>query len=1127
METLLTLTLSGSALALLLLALGRLLGRRLPSTVYYYAWLLVLLRFLLPLPGLIPAGSGRAEPAQAVRPAQYQPDEGEGEPEPAFQPEKAPQAAPVSGTEPAQGTLPAAESAPSPAAETRPASRGFSFDWRSSRLWLTVWALGAAVCLLWPVLAYLRFTAALRRRLREPEDGLLAFYAALPGKKPELSVCPGLQTPVMFGVFRPRIVLPEGLSDPVLLGNILRHELCHYRRRDPLYKGFAAAVLSLHWFNPLSWLIRRELSRACELSCDERLLRDMDRAEKQAYGETLLRMAAGELLPAGAAASFSAKKDLKERLEQIMHHKEKKGRALAALLALALLCGCGLAAGPAGEDASLVSTEEDAVRVATVDELLAAIGPHTTVILEPGEYDLSTASDYGKESANPNYAWVRVPGGEPDEPGFELQILGVEGLTLRGAGEGETTIAAVPRYANVLHFVRCADLRLEQLTAGHTQAPGLCMGGVLRFEACSRVTIDACGLFGCGTIAVDAAECTDLTVTDSHLYECSYGALFLSDCRKVRMENCDVERIGTKIDNSTAVNLFQVSNCQDVTVTGCRVRDNASQKLLSSFCSKNVLFLSNTVERSQFLMCLFDLVQYPVTVDGCSFSENELQIWTNGTGIAPVDAAGRSLDPLALQNMEYREIDPASVQPALPAVQALELPVGGSVTVSTVDEFLQAIGPDRTILLDGELFDLSAAENYGGAGTEYYYWAERPDGPELVITDVSGLSIQALSEDPAATTLLAAPRYANVLRFRGCQRISLSGFTAGHSEQPGSCSGGVLYFSDCHEISLDACRLYGCGTLGVDCENCTGFSARGCEIYDCTQGGVYLHNTDGVSFQSCRIHDVPSPALRFLNCADKSWNGEPVTGEQFDAAADGSLIKLAGRAPRADIVMIGSHVAPALLAPGEPAYLFAELVQNQLAIGDWEALADSLFFPFFVYTEDRNYVFVSREDFLGADLDEILDADFRAGIAAESIAPFGYNDLGCNSFCGGHLALVRLLETDLSPTDVYLLQCISQHPLREPAEPFAIAASYQGRYLTEFSLHVGDTLSLDAELYPPREQPEGGIRWSVSDESALKLTPSGDGLQCELEALQAAQGGVTLTLSWKGLSQEIRVFIVG
>ena len=54
MKILLVLTLSGSVLALLLLGLRYVALRRMPSTVYYYAWLLVLLRFALPLPGLIP-----------------------------------------------------------------------------------------------------------------------------------------------------------------------------------------------------------------------------------------------------------------------------------------------------------------------------------------------------------------------------------------------------------------------------------------------------------------------------------------------------------------------------------------------------------------------------------------------------------------------------------------------------------------------------------------------------------------------------------------------------------------------------------------------------------------------------------------------------------------------------------------------------------------------------------------------------------------------------------------------------------------------------------------------------------------------------------------------------------------
>ena len=66
MTTLLTLTLSGSTLTLLLLALRYLLLKRMPSTVYYYAWLLVLLRFVLPLPGFVPVPGAEAEPASSA-----------------------------------------------------------------------------------------------------------------------------------------------------------------------------------------------------------------------------------------------------------------------------------------------------------------------------------------------------------------------------------------------------------------------------------------------------------------------------------------------------------------------------------------------------------------------------------------------------------------------------------------------------------------------------------------------------------------------------------------------------------------------------------------------------------------------------------------------------------------------------------------------------------------------------------------------------------------------------------------------------------------------------------------------------------------------------------------------------
>ena len=72
MYPLLVMTISGSALALLLMCLRYTVLRKMPSTVYYYAWLLVLLRFALPLPGLIPTAWGTANSTPALTtPAVY------------------------------------------------------------------------------------------------------------------------------------------------------------------------------------------------------------------------------------------------------------------------------------------------------------------------------------------------------------------------------------------------------------------------------------------------------------------------------------------------------------------------------------------------------------------------------------------------------------------------------------------------------------------------------------------------------------------------------------------------------------------------------------------------------------------------------------------------------------------------------------------------------------------------------------------------------------------------------------------------------------------------------------------------------------------------------------------------
>lgn len=104
------------------------------------------------------------------------------------------------------------------------------------------------------------------------------------GTRVSLAYSRYVSNPMLIDVFRPVVILPElafvqnGMGGE--LKNILCHELTHYRRKDILYKWLVMAVTSVHWLNPLMFLMRNEISRTCELSCDEAVIRGMSVDEK-------------------------------------------------------------------------------------------------------------------------------------------------------------------------------------------------------------------------------------------------------------------------------------------------------------------------------------------------------------------------------------------------------------------------------------------------------------------------------------------------------------------------------------------------------------------------------------------------------------------------------------------------------------------------------------------------------------------------------------------------------------------------------------------------------------------------------------------------------------------------------
>lgn len=128
----------------------------------------------------------------------------------------------------------------------------------------------------------------------------------------------------------------------------MAHELTHARRHDVLYKWFAAGVTSLHWFNPLMILVRREINRACELSCDEAVIRGLDEDGRRHYGQTLLDLAASPTSRSGqlTITLSDEKTQLKERLVSIVnYHKKGAAAIIMTLLLVLVMAGCALVNG--------------------------------------------------------------------------------------------------------------------------------------------------------------------------------------------------------------------------------------------------------------------------------------------------------------------------------------------------------------------------------------------------------------------------------------------------------------------------------------------------------------------------------------------------------------------------------------------------------------------------------------------------------------------------------------------------------------------------------------------------------------------------------------------------------------
>lgn len=342
----------GAALSIVLLVLRPLTKRHFSSSWHYYLWLVVLV--VMMVPWRLPLSVTRAIPIPT---------------------HMVEQAVAFDSTAAINGALfPDLSGGIAPAAPVSTATLAY--------VWLAVAAALFAAKLL-------RYAAFWRRVRRDTRPCTCPEAAAFTRKPPRVRVGTAISSPQLVGLFRPTLLLPQTLLSAEQLGHVLSHEMTHLKRCDLMYKWFAFLVKCVHWFNPMVYVINRQIRLECEISCDLSVVKTMDAQARERYIHTILWLLSGE----GACGSGFATemvgnlRTLKRRFRIIQKKPtiSKTARwmslGVAVILAAAALLTSGVLGGSVPMNTQAQSAPAPVIELETTDTTTTtAVAPVPTEI---------------------------------------------------------------------------------------------------------------------------------------------------------------------------------------------------------------------------------------------------------------------------------------------------------------------------------------------------------------------------------------------------------------------------------------------------------------------------------------------------------------------------------------------------------------------------------------------------------------------------------------------------------------------------------------------------------------------------------------------------------------------------
>lgn len=234
----------------------------------------------------------------------------------------------------------------------------------------------------------------------------------------------------------------------------------------------------------------------------------------------------------------------------------------------------------------------DTVKVSNAVDLLNNLENNRKIILEAGTYDFSKVDDYKMTNEHVSKEWGKYI------------ISDVYNLCIESADGAEVMLSVDDPYSPVVDFDTCGNITVRGVTAGHNVEPGYCSGSVFEFDNCYGTKVEKCNLFGSGTYGISATNCNNIEVTDTDIYECTYGLIDFNGVYFAEFKNCTLR-------DSSDMSMICLYSSSSITFDDCEFKNNRIDPDYST--------------------CYFvELAEYSdITFNNCTFKDNQYNVFAN------------------------------------------------------------------------------------------------------------------------------------------------------------------------------------------------------------------------------------------------------------------------------------------------------------------------------------------------------------------------------------------------------------------------------------------------------------------------------------------------------------------